>query len=318
VNRFIPNPDFFDRKIRGIWITGQGRTFHTHGNMAGAEGVWSGQGQVKGIWDSPVKTTWKSGAFEVGSKPKSVKRLERDMTLGFHITDTRTRSMEDNESDFRGIFDYEVDEWDDEPEPTILHVDTDKSGVRKLDLLMYDTPIFEPPVDPIEQQYTNLILQVRAGDPDWYQESIKKVFKAGSTSASGFIEVENPTDRPMKHQWILTRAQWTIPDVSWKGGKYRRHPGGVHATRSLTLEPITEIQGGIVISLDTAKNLMIRDHNYTNALPALLPGGQHFTYQIPPYTPKQQLPISYEGAPAGGAMATLVQPRLWSRPWGLE
>lgn len=316
--RFIPEPDYFDRKVRGMWITGQGRVFHTHGAQAGAEGVWNGQGQVKGIWDSPVKTTWKSGAFQTGSTQKAVKRLHRDMTLGFHITDARGRTFEDNESDFRSIFDYDVDEWDDNPEPTTLHLDTDKSGVRSIDLLMHDTPDFDPDVDPIEQQYGNLFLKVRAGQPDWYQPDRRTKFSAGTESASGFIEVENPTDRPMKIKWILTRATWTVPDVSWKGAKYRRRPGGVHSDRTIPLRPITDVQGGIVISLDTARDLMVRDHNYTNALPALLPEGQHFVHVVPPYTPRQVLPISYTGAPAGGAMATLVQPRRWSRPWGLE
>ncbi len=317
-NPFISNPDFFDRKIRGMWITGQSKCFHTHGDRAGAEGVWSAQGQVKGLWDSPVQTSWKTGAFQSGSTQKSVKWLHRDLSLGFHITDTQDMSFEDNESVFRGIFDYSEDEWDDDPEPTTLHIDTDKSGERKLDLLMYDTPQFEPELDPILQQYANLILKVRAGQPHWYQDDKITDFTSGGGSATGFIEISNPTDREMKVKWILTRAAWTIPDISWRGGKYRRHPGGVYANRSITMQPITDVQGGAVISLDTSRDLMVRDHNYTNALPTLLPNGEHFIHVVPPYTPKQVLPISYTDAPAGGAMAQLVQPRRWSRPWGLE
>lgn len=317
-NPFIDEPDFFDKKIRGMWLTGQGRTFHTHGDRAGTEGIWNGQGQVKGIWDAPVETTWKTGAFQEGSTQKSVKWLHRDMMLGFHIVDTPGTSFEDNDSDFRGIFAYEEDEWDDDPEPTTLHMDTDKSGERKLDLLMYDDPEFEPDMDPIEGQYGNLIMKVRAGQPMWYQDDVPSVFKSDATSAEGFIEVYNPTDRPMKHKIILTRATWTVPDVSWKGGKYNRRPGGVYRNRMISMNPITDVQGGAVISLDTAKDLMVRDNNYTNALPALLPQGQHFMHVIPPYTPKTLLPISYTDAPAGGAMAKLMQPRRWSRPWGLE
>lgn len=315
---FIPNPDYFERKILGMWITGQGRIFHTHGTDKGTEGVWNAQGQVKGIWDAPVETTSKGGAFQVGSAPKAVKWLHRDMMLGFHITETRDRTFEDNESDFRGIFGYEEDEWDDNPEPTTLHIDTEKSGERRLDLMMYDTPVFEPVIDPIQQQHGNLILKLRAHQPMWYQPDHRTAFEGGQGSASGFIEISNPTDRPMKIKWILTRAQWNIPDFSWKGAKYSRRPGGVHKERVIAMQPITSDQGGVVISLDTAKDLMVRDHNYTNALPALLPNGQHFIYQVPPYTPKTLLPISYTGAPVGGARAVLVQPRLWGRPWGQE
>lgn len=318
-NPFIDDPDFFDRKIEAMWFTGggNGAEFHTHGREGGQQGIWNAQGQVRGIYDAPVKTTWKTGAFQDGSQQKAKKVLHRDLELGFHCVETRIppRSAEDNESEFRKIFDYEVDEWDDDPEPTTLHLETDKSGERKLDLLMYESPIFEPDVDPIEQQYVNLLLKVRAGQPMWYEDPVITVFKSGSSAASGFIEVENPTDQPMRHKWILTRATWTLPDFSWRGGKYRRRPGGTFKDRLMPMFPITDAQGGVVVSLDK-KDLMVRDHNFTNCLPLM--GGRLFKFVIPPYTPKQYLPVSYTDAPAGGAMCQLVQPRLWSRPWGLE
>lgn len=325
-NPFISEPDYFERKIRGMWITGQGKTFHTHGDLAGLEGVYNQEGVVQGIYDSPVKTTWKTGAFQEGSTQKAVKWDHRDMTLGFYIVETPHRAAEENESVFRSVFEYEQDEWDDNPEPTTLHINTDLSGERRLDLLLYDTPEMEPPHDPIEQQFFDLTLKVRAGEPFWYEylDEYKStgghyttVFSSGSSSAEGFIEVWNPTDRPMRHKWILTRAKWNVPDVSWKGGRGKRRPGGVYGNRVIPLNEITAAQGGIVISLD-GKELMVRDHNYTNALPAIVPTGQHFLHVIPPYTPKTLLPISYTDAPAGGAMAQLVQPRRWSRPWGLE
>lgn len=319
-NPFINDPDFFDRKIEAMWFSGggSGAEFHTHGREAGAEGVWNAKGQVRGIYDAPVKTTWKTGAFQEGSTQKAKKVLHRDLELGFHITETRVppRSAEDNESEFRKIFDYEVDQWDDHPEPTTLHVETDKSGERKLDVLLYDTPVCEPDLDPLMQQYFNLILKLRAGEPMWYEDDVITTYSSGATASSGFITVENPTDQPMRHKWILTRARWTLPDFSWKGGKYRRRPGGEHANRTLTLPDLTEVHGGAVVSLDTVKDLMIRSVHYTNLLPLM--GGKFFQYVIPPYTPRQQLPVSYTNAPAGGAMCKLVQPRRWSRPWGLE
>jgi len=325
VNPFIKDPDYFDRKIRSMFITGQGRCYHTHGEMGGLEGVWNAQGQVKGIWDSPVKTTWKSGAFQEGSTQKHVKKLERDMTLGFHIVDTSSgRGAEDNESDFRSIFSYAVDEYDDAPEPTTLHMVTDRSGERRLDMLLYDTPdLDQVEVDPLEQQYFALILKVRAGQPNYYEldpvtgMEYKSVFQAGGTDGEGFIEVYNPTDCVMCQGWILTRATWTIPDVSWKGGRYKRRPAGIWSDRSITLKPVTEVQGGIRISLD-AQKLMVRDFNYTNAVASMLRPGVKFIHPIPPYTPRTMIPISYKDAPAGGARAELIQPRRWTRPWGQE
>ncbi|WP_369829213.1 hypothetical protein, partial [Mycobacterium sp. 1245801.1] len=104
----------------------------------GAQGIWNAQGQCRGIYDAPVKTTWKTGAFQDGSTQKAKKVLHRDLELGFHCVETRIppRSAEDNESEFRKIFDYDVDEWDDDPEPTTIHLETDRSGERKLDLLL--------------------------------------------------------------------------------------------------------------------------------------------------------------------------------------
>jgi hypothetical protein len=323
-NPFIDRFDYFDRAIRSMYFTGLGRTYHTHGDLGGLEGVWNLQGGVKGIYDAPVKTTWKTGAFQDGSTQKAVKRLHRDMVLGFGVVDTENRGAEENESDFRQIFDYAVDEWDDEPEPTTLHMVTDRSGERRLDLLMYDTPeINDADIDPIEQQYFGLILKVRAGQPDWYEldpttgKEFKSFWQNGATDAEGYIEVYNPTDRPCRQEWVLTRATWTVPDLSWRGGKYRRRPGGQWADRALALEPITDVQGGIRISLDPQK-LHIRDFNNTNAVASMLKPGLRFLHVIPPYTPRTLIPISYINAPAGGARAELIQPRRWTRPWGQE
>jgi hypothetical protein len=75
------------------------------------------------------------------------------------------------------------------------------------------------------------------------------------------------------------------------------------------------LNGGAVVDLD-GNELMFRDANDTNILGQL--AGQFFNFPIPPYTPPTDLPVSYTGAPGGGAMVRLVQPRMWSRPWGLE
>lgn len=316
---FVDEFDYFDRKIKGMWFTGgQSAEFHTHGDRAGTEGVWNAAGQVRGIYDAQVKTTWKTGAFQDGSVQKAKKVLHRDMELGLHITETRRsgfRLAEENESEFRKIFDYAVDEWDDDPEPTTLHMETEQSGERKIDVLLSEAPICEPDLDPLEQQYFNLILKLRAGQPMWYEDNVTTDFKSGLTAAEGYIDISNPTDQPMRHKWIFTRGTWTVPDFSWKGGRYKRRPGGVHQTRTITLPPLTDVEGGAVVSLNS-RDMHIRDVHYTNLLPLL--GGQFFHYVIPPYTQRQRLPISYVDAPAGGALAQLVQPRLWSRPWGLE
>lgn len=295
--------------------------FHVHGDQAGSEGVWLAKGQVDGIYDNPVKTTDKSGAFQVGSKRKHHKWLQRDLILGFHIIDTVMDNYAWNDSEFRKIFDYDSDPYDEDEPPTTIEVETDMSGVRKIDVLMFEQPDFGPDIDPNKNQHGNIIMKLRANQPFWYEDGQDTVtgfhedsFSALTASGSGSVTVENPTDQDMLQKWILTPATWTLPDYSWVGAKGSRVPGGAHMTRTVA-GPVTVGNGGATIDLDGTE-LMIRDANDTNVLAQW--AGKFFNHVIPAYTPATDLPVSYSGAPGGGAMVRLVMPRQWSRPWGLE
>lgn len=297
--------------VTAIRVVKGDTVFHVHGDQAGSEGVWLAKGQVQGIYDAPVQTTWRTGAFQEGSTQKGRKYLHRDMVLGFHIKDT-TNTYELNESVFRQIFEYEPDPWDSGWTPTTIEVETELSGVRKLDVLMWETPEFESDLDPQMQQHGNLILKLRAGQPFWYSDDVFTSFASTSTSASGTIGVSNPTDQVMYHKWVLTQATWTLPDFSWSGGRGTR---AASSSRTISGITVTSSNGGAVVDLDR-QELMFRDANNTNILAQL--AGKFFEYPIPPYTPLRFLPVSYSGAPSGGATVQLRQPRRWSRPWGLE
>lgn len=292
--------------------------FHVHGDNAGAEGVWLAKGQVAGIYDSPVKTTYKTGAFQVGSTAKARKFLHRDLNLGFHIIDT-SNLYELNESRFRQIFDYQEDFWDTDPQPTTIEIETMLSGVRKLDVLMYEQPEFEADLDPTmqTQQYGNLILKLRAAQPHWYEDDAVSEFTDTATSGSGFVMVSNPcdVDTGMFQKFVLTRGTWTIPDYEWTGPKGQRVPGGSNAERTLSGIVVSEVNGGCTVDWDRGQ-LMWRDANDSNIAGQM--AGKFVNYQIPPYTSEYPLTVSYTDAPAGGAMARLVMPRRWSRPWGME
>jgi hypothetical protein len=303
-----------DPGITAIRIIRGATTFHVHGDQAGAEGVWLAAGQVDGLYDAPVKTTWKTGAFQEGSWQKYNKWLHRDLSLGFHIRDTFTE-YELNESLFRQIFDYELDPWEQPPTVTTIEVETTLSGVRKLDVLLYEAPVFQSELDPLRQQYGNLILKLRAGQPFWYQDDIVTSFTTTATAATGSITVQNPSDRIAYHKWILTLATWSLADWQWVGGRGARTPGGANGARAITNIVVSTTNGGAVVDLDR-QNLMFRDANDTNILGQL--AGQFFLYPIPPYTPATALDIAYSAAPAGGAMAQLVVPQRWTRPWGME
>lgn len=306
--------------IVGIRIRRGETVFHVYGEHQGIEGVWLGQGQVEGIYDAPVQVTDKTGAFQIGSTRKGHKWLHRDMELGFHVIETATEeaigSFEWNESVFRQIFDYRLDPWATDPKPTVVEVETELSGVRKINVLMYEQPDFASDVDPLLQQYGNIIMKLRANEPMWYEDDVVEEFTSDATSASGFIEVSNPTDQVMYHKWVLTPATWTIPDRQWIGDPGERTTGGDQGNRFVEGVVITAANGGAVGDLDRAE-LMWRDLNNTNLL-GQLGGAKILNFPIPPYTPLTLLPISFEASPYGGATAQLIQPRRWSRPYGLE
>src|SRR5215472_831293 len=171
-------------KIRAVRIVKGTTVFNVHGDMAGQEGVWLAAGQVHLLYEALVKTTWKTGAFQAGGRVKGVKWLAKDVNLGFLIRDTFTE-YELNDSLFRQCFDYIPDPYDPNPPPTTIEVDTDLSGTRKLDVLMYETPEFDPDIDPILNQFGNYIFKLRAGQPFWYQDDDTVSFTAGGGSSAG-------------------------------------------------------------------------------------------------------------------------------------
>lgn len=286
--------------VTAIRIVKGSTIFHVHGDQAGAEGVWLAKGQVTGLYDSPVQTTWKTGAFQIGSTQRSKKFLHRDLTLGFHIKDTTT-SWEFNESEFRNIFDYEEDPWDPTYEPTVIEVETEISGIRKLDVLMSEAPQFDSELDPQMQQFGNVIFQLRAGQPFWYEDDY-----TASRTGSGNLSVVNPTDQIAFHKWVLPPGTYTLPDYSWTGAPGARTIDGTRTVAGIT---ITSENGGAVIDLDR-NELMFRDLNDTNLLAQL--AGKFFEFPIPPYTPATNVPI------VGDGTVQVRIPQRWSRPWGLE
>lgn len=285
--------------------------FHVHGDQVGEEGVWLARGQVQGLYDAPVQTTWKTGAFQTGSTQRHRKNLHRDLVLGFHIKDTTT-SWEFNDSQFRRCFDYEEDPWDAGYSPTVIEVETELSGVRKLQVLMSEAPDFDSDLDPTQQQHGNVMFKLRAGQPFWYENDFTSTYTGTGTTGSGTVTVNNPTDQVAHHKWVLTPATFTLPDRPWSGAPNARNTTG---SRNVGGIAITNVNGGAVIDLDRSE-LMFRDLNNTNLLGQL--AGTFFEYSIPPYTPTRTLPVSYTNAPQGGASIQVRIPRRWSRPWGLE
>ncbi len=300
--------------IREIAIHGQnGEYLCVHGPDKGLQGVYLSEGGVDKIYDSPEKQTWKQGARQRRAKQKSRKSLARDMALQFTCIETAGRTAEQNESLLIQAIGFELDKWDDDAKYAKLAVHTEISGVRVLDVLQYDAPLLNPRIDPVQQQLFKPTLQLRSGDPDWYQKP--DVSTAVFTSDGwGEVEVWNPTNRPMDVEWIITGGTPTLPDFSWRGPKGNRRPGGRDSARMVPCQAITPADNGLRINLDS-DYLMARTGNDTNYLARM--GGQYFVHEVPPYTPKQTLPVHVADV-VGTVTVQLVMPRRWSRPWGLE
>lgn len=289
------------------------------GTNAGVQGAIIAAEQVDGIYDAPVEQEWMETADGIGSVPVGPVRYKaRDILLGFHLFEddyATGRAPGALESDFRMALAVDRDRWDPAFKHARLVATTDLSGSRMLTVQCFEAPEIDLGDDRIDEEYFNAKYNLRAGMPLWEGPSVTTVFEAATTSASGIIVVSNPTDIPMRHTFKLTRATWTISDTSWEGAKGARVPGGAQANRSITLEPITDADGGVIITRDRSK-LHAQTFSGTNFLSRM--NGNWVAFDIPPYTPETELPISYTSAPSGGARAEILQPRLWSRPWGME
>ena len=279
-------------------------------------GVTLSEGGVQGLLDSPVETQWVEDT-EMGVVFGGIRYLPRDMTLGFYLDDAAGGEAEIGrlESDFRMDFAAQPDEWDDDFQHTQVVVESELSGERRLTMQMREAPELKTERDPYTQQFYDVTYELRAPMPLWDSGKQVAVFEGSGTSGSGTILVSNPTDTPMRHTWVLTRGQWTLPDPSWRGKKGHRAPAGPYASRTLPLPLITADDQGVRITRERRKlvAMTFTGSNFQGRM-----DGKFLMHDIPPYTPPTLLPISYTNAPAGGARAELHQPRLWTRPVGLE
>ncbi|MBF6333318.1 hypothetical protein [Nocardia transvalensis] len=266
----------------------------------------------KGIYDAPVTTRYKASAFQRGATYLGKRFLKRDITFAVTIHGRDPEDWEDRDAAWREAWDYEPDSWDPDATLTKMQISTDRT-TRWLWLALDKSIELESERDPHILRKSVVPMAVTAPQPMWEETPKVTVWETTEASGEGFVEVSNPTDVEMAQKWVVTRGRWTLPDVSWRGKKHHRAPGGPYATRTITLPLLTDVEGGARIDLDPIK-LHVRDLHGTNLIGRM--GGLHFMHRIPPKTPPTLLPVKVTDAPAGGARVELHQPRLWLRPWG--
>ncbi len=301
--------------ISRVEIIGQDDELITlYGSGQGDRGVHLGEDPM-GLFDTPEKQTWVSGARSIGSKQKNRKILARDMDLPLLIRETTAHTFEENESYLIQSVGFELDPYDDDAKYAKLAVTTNLSGTRYVDMLQYEEPDFNDKHDTIAQQFADITLKVRVGDADWYSETVVSAFEFAD-NGTGEVWVENPCPRPMLLFWRVTEGKWFIPDFSWRGKRGQRRPGGEDENHFVTTE-VLDVDGVTEIRPADRSRLMIESANETNILGRQGPNG-FYQHEIPPYTPRQALPVHLENCPVGGARVELHQPRRWTRPWGGE
>ena len=306
-----------------------GSYFCLSGENAGDQNVVLGT-NPQGLYDAPVKVSMKKGAFEVGGHPTKVDRPYRELDISLGAYSDDPEEWAEIDSKLRGAFDYEIDPWDPAAHSARLVITTDRSGPRWLDVLLLESPIMAMDTDPFDYGHSLLPLRLVAPQPMWAQDDWVGDAEhpagwqlEGASSGAGEVFLCNPTDRPMAHEWVITGDGIAhLPDFTWTGAKGKRVPGVDFRTgrddsgRVLNLPPIGAINGHGATCRVNRMRIPLEDFTNTNI--AGLMGGNRLLWVVPPYTPWTAVPVSASSvtSPVFGILAK--QPRLWSRPWGLE
>lgn len=268
-----------------------GSTWVLNGVGAGREGVHLGE-SPDGIYDAPVRTLWQQGAFQEGASPNGARWDARDIVFTAMIQRVAGRSWQEVDSAWRRAWSYTAD--------SILRVTT-PSGTRELKLRMFEAPKFAPDMDPRVNEFGEVVMTCRAGDPFWREQPDKHTVTASATSGTEVVTVVNPTDKDMWLRWVLSLgSRWTIPDFDFSGG-----------SRTVTMPTAYTSRDVLIDTHPLREQVVVPD--WANAWEAM--GGVQLLHPVPAYTPPTDVPVSWTGE--GGSLM-LVQDRRWSRPWGLE
>lgn len=307
-----------------------GSYFCVSGTGQGEQGVLLGT-DMQGFYDAPTKVITKSGAYQIGGDFQKKNYLIRDVTFGLHVFGDEEGSWELRDSELRKAFNYHRDPWNPDAELARMQITTELSGARSLRLTLAESIGFKSEFDPISEQNGLTPMSLAALQPMWFKEDYlgESAYPAhweltSGTSGEGRVWISNPTDLPMMHSWVVNGpagAVFGLPDFSWTGPEYARVPGvdfksGRDDSERIYTTPalVPADGGGATVHVDRMK-VPIRSYSNTNM--AGRTNGKRLLYKVPPYTLPTELPVYVTNA-APGAGVVLRQPRLWSRPWGLE
>lgn len=273
----------------------------------GQEGAELGT-SPSGLYDAPVSTIWNASAFQIGSTFAGYKINKRDLVFSVNLFELPGRSWQSIDSAWRKAWRYDQDSQ---------LIVTTESGTRTLNLRLSEQPSMATVHDPHLKQWASVTMTCTAGVPWWVETDTTSSWVCPTSTLNGSIAwgslpVENPTDQDMYLKWVGSApAQWSLPDFSWGNNYYGR--ATADAERMITL-PKTTAGQDLTVDTDPLAEMIIAANG---DLMWPLMNGVSFEYQVPPYTPSTSVPVAVTFAPAG-ASVMCVQPRNWSRPWGLQ
>lgn len=290
--------------VNGDWFT-------ISGEGMGDEGIFLGT-DIEGLYDAPVKVIRNSTARQTGSSYGGKRNLQRDIVFGLWVTDENGTPWEENDSRLRKAIDYERE--------FKLWITTDGSR-RYLKVSLAEQPMLKLERDPRLLEREKVVLTCVAGDPWWYEDDVVSEWVSptdttgGSTALGVLPPVSNPTDNSIWLRWKLQgNARWTIPDYSWGNNDYKR--AAIDATKLILTPTLLPADGhGRVETNPESRRERMSTTGNTQWQARW--GGVDCMYPVPPYTPATNLPVRVTGAAAGVGIQC-IQPRPWSRPWGLQ
>src|SRR5690606_3791764 len=282
--------------------------FTLAGPGAGSEGVYLATG-VTGLYDPPVKVVYEEPGNYPGARYLHHRILRRDVVFGVEILNDVHGSWLSRDSYWRKAWAYDRD--------SKLYITTPDSGTRHLKLRLGEQPDISLERDPRGNSINRAGMVCIAGDPFWYEPD-KEFFVETLTDTTGggtetlYITVDashgglNPTDQYIWPRWIVPApGKPTIPDYSFEDPEL--------ANRRIIMPTLLT---GEDATIDTDPR--VEQVTAANGAPLWARmNGVRFRHPIPPYTESKTFELTVTGYPPGEVF-TLMLPRPWSRPWGLE
>lgn len=272
-----------------------GSVWYIHGERAGSQGVALLQG-AKGFWEAPINAVWQQGAFQEGATYVGFRTEPIDVVLPIGVRGDSYAEWALNDSKFRNALGS--------PDDEITLVARSSSGIRKLKLRITSAPEKVGDYSPTHNQFSQWVVQARAGWPRWTTNAITSTWTTTASSGAGTVTVQNPTDTWVWLQWVCTApGKWVLPDRSW--------PNPLSSGRNIVCPTLTAGQAMTIDTYPMNEHYVAADgHNIAGRF-----GGVLFMYPVPPHTPPTELPVWVTDATGGGSVQVRM-PLNYRRPMG--